>query len=704
MNNNPINTLDRRQSGHGSWTRLRTMAQQGSQLIGESGASNIVINHRKQQGSSDGWAESQGNNCSVGTFEVVSESEGVFAGDAKNINGCTSNSASKDNTPIMKMMSNVISNDEFCVGVCESGCLQVSISERHCSTPKSFCVNLDCVAGTCTCIHMVSGCVCQLKPCRFFAAACLMGELDTDLMFIMRGIVFGFHVIDDEFVGTYECRTVKKRLGWESDLIEEKLLSELDRGLLSRVQAPPDCVHSLFVVPKDGGGGRIVIDCSKPKGRSVNSATSTVAKKFKYQSVDNVIEEVEQGDFMASIDIKDAYRAVHIHPGDRSRQGLKWVFGDEQSTTYMVDNRLCMGLSSSPYIFTRISNFIVRCARREGIGRITNYLDDFCIVGGSWQDTSESQNKLIRILRRLGFFISFKKLQSPVNKLRFLGIYIDSISLELSLPEDKLDKLRVILCQFQNRTRAKRRDLERLGGLLAHCAKVIRGGRTFCRRIYDLIASLREPHHYSRLNKGFREDITWWASFASTFNGKAGILGRFTPTMAVYSDASDWGMAAAHSDDWVVGSFIERDDRALGEYVGHHHEAPEPHIRDAHINIKEMGAVYMGACRWAQGWKDTVIIFITDSAVVEASLNTGRSRSPIIMGFLRRLFWLSVQYNFTFISTYINTRVNTMCDALSRLDKEESAERIREVDQAGRLCCGKLFDYPFSAYLQDYRN
>ena len=113
------------------------------------------------------------------------------------------------------------------------------------------------------------------------------------------------------------------------------------------------------------------------------------------------------------------------------------------------------------------------------------------------------------------------------------------MSLELSLPEDKLEKLRVILLKFQNKTKVKQKDLERLGGLLAHCAKVVQGGRTFCRRIHDLIASLRNPHHYARLNRGFREDIARWATFASTFNGKAGILGRFTPTVAVYSDTSD---------------------------------------------------------------------------------------------------------------------------------------------------------------------
>ena len=96
--------------------------------------------------------------------------------------------------------------------------------------------------------------------------------------------------------------------------------------------------------------------------------------------------------------------------------------------------------------------------------------------------------------------------------------------------------------------------------------------------------------------------------FASTFNGKAGILRRFTHTVAVYSDASDWGMAAAHLDDRVVGSFVEKDDKALHDYVGHHHEAPQPNISKAHINIKQMCVVYMGACQWAQEWRDKVYL------------------------------------------------------------------------------------------------
>ena len=96
----------------------------------------------------------------------------------------------------------------------------------------------------------------------------------------------------------------------------------------------------------------MIVDCSRPVGESVNGCTDAVAVKFSYNSVDNVAEQMERGDFMATIDIKDAYRAVSIHPRDRERQGLQWEFS-KGKRTFMKDNRLCMGLSSSPYIFSK---------------------------------------------------------------------------------------------------------------------------------------------------------------------------------------------------------------------------------------------------------------------------------------------------------------------------------------------------------------
>ena len=103
-----------------------------------------------------------------------------------------------------------------------------------------------------------------------------------------------------------------------------------------------------------------------------------------------------------------------------------------------------------------------------------------------------------------------------------------------------------------------------------------------------------------------------------------------------------------------------------------------------------------GVSRWVPQWWNGQIILITDSIVVQVALKTGRSHSVDIMGMLCRMFWLAVKYNFTFTSTYINTSVNAVCDALSRLDRGESISRIREVDKGSRMCCTHLFDEELS--------
>ena len=53
-----------------------------------------------------------------------------------------------------------------------------------------------CIQGTRDCVYDIDGAPAQLKPCRVFAEACCQGELDTDWENILKGVCFGFRVID----------------------------------------------------------------------------------------------------------------------------------------------------------------------------------------------------------------------------------------------------------------------------------------------------------------------------------------------------------------------------------------------------------------------------------------------------------------------------------------------------------------------------
>ena len=172
----------------------------------------------------------------------------------------------------------------------------------------------------------------------------------------------------------------------------------------------------------------------------------------------------------------------------------------------------------------------MRCTLREGVPRVVNYLDDFCLVSTDRMMGCRDQEVVIAILRQIGFFVSFGKLVSTSTTACFLGIIIDTIKLEMRLPEDKFIRLATILDEVKGRRKFTRKELERIGGLLAHCSKVVKGCRTFCRCIYDAINSVKEPHFKVRLSSGFRDDIKWWCGFAALFMVKPGYSGHLLST------------------------------------------------------------------------------------------------------------------------------------------------------------------------------
>ena len=70
------------------------------------------------------------------------------------------------------------------------------------------------------------------------------------------------------------------------------------------------------------------------------------------------------------------------------------------------------------------------------------YLDDFLIIADSKEECAQALNCLIQLLRRSGFAIHWGKVIDPTNRITFLGIELESISMSLRLPKDKLSYFR----------------------------------------------------------------------------------------------------------------------------------------------------------------------------------------------------------------------------------------------------------------------
>lgn len=112
----------------------------------------------------------------------------------------------------------------------------------------------------------------------------------------------------------------------------------------------------------------------------------------------------------------------------------------------------------------------MRAMKRRGFNRTYGYIDDFLLIGSDKEECWRMLNVFLKLLRDLGYFIS------PAQEIRYLGILINTVDRELKLPANKLEKLHEQLAHFQGRSRANKRQLLSLAGILSHWAKLVWGG------------------------------------------------------------------------------------------------------------------------------------------------------------------------------------------------------------------------------------
>ncbi|KAL5510124.1 hypothetical protein EMCRGX_G005615 [Ephydatia muelleri] len=154
-----------------------------------------------------------------------------------------------------------------------------------------------------------------------------------------------------------------------------------------------------------------------------------------------------------------------------------------------------------------------------------------------------------------------------------------------------------------------------LVGKLENACKVVRPGRSFLRRMIDLLRGVKSNRRLISLNSSFRSDLLWWHHFLSGWNGVSAAvsLELVQPDVVVHSNASgSIGCAAWWSEGWL------------------HYEWP-PEVAAASITPKETLPVVFACAVWGQLWGNKRIRFYCDNEAAVANLNSG-TRSPPLSG------------------------------------------------------------------------
>ena len=518
-------------------------------------------------------------------------------------------------------------------------------------------------------------------------------ENEEKRSYLHSGILNGFAIVDKgDLISPYNCDNYSSALTGEAfSFVDNLIHSEILEGKYVRATSRPHCIHSLGAIPKRDGSYRPITDCKRPEGISINNHMEDTYQPFNYITIDHVAANVTPGCYMATVDISAAYRSVSIRQDQWTYQGIRWPIDEELVSLW--DVRLSFGLRCAPYIYTEISNFVANTMERLGYSCVANYLDDFLVFGRSFEECQDAQTALVTLLGDLGFIVSWKKCASPSTRVRYLGIIIDSVEMCLSLPDDKLLKLHSELEFFKERVRATCKQLQRLCGIIAHCSKVIRGGRTFSRRIIDLLAGLQEGNPRIRLSSEFKMDLEWWIQFAKVFNGKEYIIFPNRGDGPMFAtDASLKGYGISTKYDWQAGYFnsknvpegLEQCDLAHGHWLN-------VAVSDSlNINYLELIPVWLALLRFQDMWKDSHVLCLSDNTQVVAMLRKGHSVNKQCMILLRRIFWICATSNIYLTTKHIPGSLNLMPDRLSRIGFTNNLSELafHSVCCSGRLKAG----------------
>ncbi len=394
-----------------------------------------------------------------------------------------------------------------------------------------------------------------------------------------------------------------------------------------------------FIVPKKSGGLRPILDL-----RVLNRALHRLP--FKMLTPKRIFGCVRPRDWFAAIDLKDAYFHVSILP--RHRPFLRFAF-EGRAYQYKV---LPFGLSLSPRVFTKVAEAALVPLREQGV-RILNYLDDWLILAQSQDQLCEHRDMVLSHLSQLGLQVNWEKSKlSPVQRISFLGMELDSVSQTARLTQERAQSVLNCLNTFKNRTAAPLKQFQRLLGHMAAAAAVTPLGLLHMRPLQHWLHG-RVPRWAwqsgtlrVQVTPACRQTFTPWSDLSFL---RAGVpLEQVSRHAVVYTDASAKGWGATFNGHAVSGVWT----------------GPQLHW---HINCLELLAVHLALNRLKRRLRGEHVLVRTDNTATVAYINRqGGLRSRRMSQLARHLLLWSRKHLRSLRAIHIPGLLNRTADELSR--------------------------------------
>lgn len=395
-------------------------------------------------------------------------------------------------------------------------------------------------------------------------------------------------------------------------------------------------ISNIFLRPKPNGKMRLILNL-----KQLNKFIDT--SHFKIEDFRTTLKLMSRDCFMATLDIKNAYHFVKIHPDSRKYLRFQW-----DGKLYQF-NVLPFGLSTAPYVFTKMTKPIVKTLRSGGF-LSTIYLDDLILIGSSYQDCVDNILITKQLLCSLGFVINDEKsMLVPSNKCKYLGYILDSNRFEVSLPKEKRKRIKEEVLKFIHLETCTVRQFAQLIGLLVSACPAIEYGWLYTKDLERCkYLNLDRDDNYERLMNipnYLQRDLKWWLN--SIDNSVHRIL-EDKYEIEIFSDASTTGWGAACGDETASGQWSNEE-------------------RNKHINYLELLAAYIALKIFAKNYSNCQILLRIDNSTAVSYINRmGGVQFPHLTEITKSIWqWCESRKMFIYAS-YIPSKDNTIADTESR--------------------------------------
>jgi hypothetical protein len=466
--------------------------------------------------------------------------------------------------------------------------------------------------------------------------------------------------------------------------VRARLADYMDFGAVEELPpdtTPPHGIQPLHVIIKEGKKPRLVIDLS----RNLNQFLEY--RHFTYSKVDDAVALASPGCWFGKLDLSNCFLSFPLHP-----DAIRFFYFRFDGRLYRFV-RMPFGLSTAPLVCTQLLSVPAWEMQQRGC-RFIRYLDDFLFIASSAEALRDILQTAQEVFASFGLLVNSDKTEGPVQRISFLGIQIDSIEQTTACTPARVHELLQLLATLGSKSTVRRKDVESLIGKLSFAAQVLPGARPFMRHMLDAIHPCAKRSTPVRINECFREDVSFWLSNLTNWNGKQRWRAAQSAPIVLATDASLSGFGfhivevPPHIDAtrWPIEL-----QTASGFYGSYHQTHADLHASHRQIAWCELLAILAAARTYSSQLRDNYVLFLVDNSTDVAIVNRQSTRSPRLGKLLRCLYKLALDFNFSIRAAHIAGVDNSLADFLSRPelhhnDPLTSAQAVPAVRDRLRLC------------------